>query len=35
MDDYLKQVCLSLGSALLGSLGDSNWDMNLLSHISM
>lgn len=31
MDDYLKQVCLSLGSALLGSLGDSNWDMNLLT----
>lgn len=34
MDDYLKQVCLSPGSALIGSLGDSNWSTNLLSYIS-
>ena len=32
MDDYLKQVCLSPGSALIGSLGDSNCSMNLLSY---
>jgi len=34
MDDYLKQVCLSPGSALIGSLGDSNWSTNLISYIS-